>query len=95
MCAYIYPYLQFSDPLPETHIFWPQWVTLWSVFVAFLGHTHLLLENILNNVEGKNGNKDIRIHLIPHMTQDTAWESDKNTIKDHKREPRGQPFPNR
>ena len=29
----------------------------------------------------------------PHLTQDTTWESDKNTIKHHKGEPRGQPFP--
>ena len=27
------------------------------------------------------------------MTQDITWESDKNTIEHHKREPRGQPFP--
>ena len=34
-----------------------------------------------------------RYHLVPHLTQDATWESDKNTIKHHKREPRGQPFP--
>ena len=27
--------------------------------------------------------------------QDTTWKSDKNTIKHHKQEPRGQPFPSR
>ena len=27
---------------------------------------------------------------VPHLTQDTAWESDKNTIKHHKQEPSGQ-----
>ena len=27
---------------------------------------------------------------LPHLTQDTTWESDKNTIKHHKREGRGQ-----
>ena len=32
---------------------------------------------------------------IPHLTQDTTWESDKNTIIHHKREPRGQPFSSR
>ena len=32
---------------------------------------------------------------VPHLTQDTTWESDKNTIKHHKQEPRGQPFPSR
>ena len=32
---------------------------------------------------------------VPHLTQDTTWESDKNTIKDDKREPRVQTFPSR
>ena len=31
---------------------------------------------------------------VPHLTQDTTWESDKDIIKHHKQEPRGQPFPN-
>ena len=30
---------------------------------------------------------------VPHLTQDSTWESDKNTNKHHKQEPRGQPFP--
>ena len=34
-----------------------------------------------------------RYNQVPHLTQDTTWESDKNTIKYHKQEPRGQPFP--
>ena len=33
--------------------------------------------------------------LVPHLTQDTAWESDKSTIKHHKQEPRDQPFPSK
>ena len=32
---------------------------------------------------------------VPHLTQDTTWESDENTIKQHNQEPRGQPFPSR
>ena len=32
---------------------------------------------------------------VPHLTQDTTWESDKNTIKHHTEEPGGQPFPSR
>ena len=32
---------------------------------------------------------------VPHQTQDSTWESDKNTIKHHRQEPRGQPFPSR
>ena len=39
----------------------------------------------------------IRNHYnqVPHLTQDTAWESDKNKIKHHKQNPRGQSFPSR
>ena len=44
----------------------------------------------------KKGGKDqesMQSSTIP--AQDTKWESDKNTIKHHKQEQRGQPFPNR
>ena len=36
-----------------------------------------------------------RYNQVPHLTQDTTWESDKLTVRHHKREPRGQPFPSR
>ena len=36
-----------------------------------------------------------RYNQVPHLTQDTTWESDKNIIKHHKREPIGQPFPSK
>ena len=36
-----------------------------------------------------------RYNQVPNLTQDTTWESDKNIIKHHKREPRGQPLPSR
>ena len=36
-----------------------------------------------------------RCNQVPHLTQGTTSESDKNTIKHHKPEPRGQPFPSR
>ena len=36
-----------------------------------------------------------RYNQVPRLTQDTTWESVTNTIKHHKQEPRGQPFPNR
>ena len=29
---------------------------------------------------------------VPHLTQDTTWESDKITIRHHKQATRGQPF---
>ena len=32
---------------------------------------------------------------VPHLTQDTTWESDKITIRHHKLEQRGQHFPRR
>ena len=32
-----------------------------------------------------------RYNQVPHLTQDTTWESDKNTTKHHKQESRGQP----
>ena len=32
---------------------------------------------------------------VPHLSQDIKWESDKLTVRHHKREPRGQPFPSR
>ena len=34
-----------------------------------------------------------RYNQMPHLTQDTTLESDKNTIKHHKQEPRVSPFP--
>ena len=37
----------------------------------------------------------IRYNQVPHLTQDTTWKSDNNTIKHHKQEPKGQPFPSR
>ena len=34
-----------------------------------------------------------RYYQVPHLTQDSTWESDKHTIRHHKREPRGHHFP--
>ena len=34
-------------------------------------------------------------HQVPHLTEATTWESEKNIINHHKQEPRGQPFPSR
>ena len=36
-----------------------------------------------------------RYNQVQHLTQDTTRDSDKNTIKHHKQEPRGQYFPSR
>ena len=41
----------------------------------------------------KAANIKNRNNQVPQLTMDTTWESDKNTIKHHKQEPRGQPFP--
>ena len=42
----------------------------------------------------KKGGKDQESiqNQVPHLTQDTKWESNNHTISHHKREPRGQPF---
>ena len=32
---------------------------------------------------------------VPHLNQDTIWESDKITISHHKKEPKGHLFPSR
>ena len=34
-----------------------------------------------------------RYNQVPHLTQDTIWESDKTQKTQHTREQRGQPFP--
>ena len=39
----------------------------------------------------KKGGKDQESIQVPHLTQGTTWESDKNTIRYHKQEAR--PFP--
>ena len=44
---------------------------------------------------GKRAKIRNRYNQVPHLTQDTTWESDKHTIRHHKQEPRGQPFPSR
>ena len=36
-----------------------------------------------------------RYNQVAQLTKDITWESDINTIKHNKREPRGQPFPSR
>ena len=43
----------------------------------------------------KNGKDQESVQLCTTPDQDTTWESDKNTIKRHKQEPRGQSFPRR
>ena len=47
-------------------------------------------------LKSKKGGKDQESFLSStYLTEDTTRESDKNTIKHHKQEPRGQPFPSR
>ena len=54
--------------------------------------TRLLLFSLQSKKGGKDQN---RYNQVPHLTKDTTWESVENTIKNHKRESRGQPFPSR
>ena len=43
----------------------------------------------------KTANISNQNNQVPHLTQDTTWESDKITIRHHKQKPRGQTFPSR
>ena len=54
---------------------------VWSVPLLFYCNKVRMVAKIRN-----------RYNQVPPLTQDTIWESDKNTIKHHKRESRG-PFP--
>ena len=49
---------------------------------------------IVCTFQSKKGGKDQRnrYSTVPHLTQDTTWESDKITIKHHKQMRRAQPF---
>ena len=47
-------------------------------------------ENVRKRAKIRN-----RYNKAPHLTKDTTWESDKHTIRHHKWETRGQPFPSR
>ena len=51
--------------------------------------------NTSDTEEGKVAKFRNRYNQVPHLTRETPRVSDKNTIKDHKREPRGQPFPSK
>ena len=39
--------------------------------------------------------KQLQYNQVPHLTQDTTWESNKNTIKITNMSLKGQPFPSR
>ena len=43
----------------------------------------------------KDGKIRNQYNQVPHLNQETTWESGKITIRHHKQEPRGQPFPSR
>ena len=56
----------------------------------------LLLDICLHSYHckvSKKGNIRNRYNQLPHLTQDTKWESDKKTP--HTRKPRGKPFASR
>ena len=64
--------------------------------VGVIGVSSYDFDSAVKTSKGRNATKiRNRYNQVPHLTQDTTWESDKNTIKHHKQEPRGQPFPNR
>ena len=53
--------------------------------------SHELVTVLSQSKKGGKNQESIQSSTTPD--QNTTWESDKNTIKHHKREPRGQPFP--
>ena len=66
------------------------WHMVWLLFACFIITTPILSVKVRK--AAKMGN---RYNQVPHLTQDTTWESDKNPIKHHKQGQRGQPFPSR
>ena len=60
-----------------------------SILTVYLREKNSLLE-VKTKAKIRNLNNQ-----IPHLTQGTISESDKNTRKHQKQEPRGQPFPSR
>ena len=67
------------------------WGCLQFVIVVFPDHTHLLFL-MQSKKEGK-----YQESIQSSTTTDTGyqWECDNVTIRHHKREPRGQPYPSR
>ena len=49
-------------------------------------HINEILEEYKNNDQSKEAKIRNRFNQIPHLTQDTTWESDKNTMKHNIRE---------
>ena len=54
--------------------------------LIFRQKLYRLSAEISDNVEKKATKIRNRYNQVPHRTQDTTWESDKNTIKHHKQE---------
>ena len=61
---------------------------------SLIGNFKTKLKEKKSEIYKKNSNKAKnvakimnRYNQVPHLTQDTTWESDKNTIKNRKREP--------
>ena len=52
----------------------------WIIYYTYPYNTNVRKVAIIRN----------RYYQVPHLTQNTTWESDKNTIKNHKQKPRDQ-----
>ena len=51
------------------------------------------LENYKTTKVRKTAKIRNQYNQVPHLAEDTTLESDKITIRHHKQEPRGEPFP--
>ena len=77
-----------------------RWVALlyaWTVMLTTIDHEYIItLNSTFIPFESKKEGKDLEL-IQSSTTPDTGyqWESDNVTIRHHKREPRGQPFPSR
>ena len=60
----------------------------WNISNILLNYGHLMKERATAKIKKQ-------YNQVSHLTQNTTWESNKNTIKNHQQEPRGQPFPSR
>ena len=83
-----FPYILYiSTYAIAAYTVWILWICKWSLVkfhsmrIRDSASTSLLVFKVIKLAKIKN-----RYNQVPHLTKDTTWESDKNTIKHHKRE---------
>ena len=63
---------------------------LFHLQVIFISSRYFISFEVRKTAKIRN-----QYNQVPHLTKDTTWESDEITVRHHKQEPRGQPFPSR